>query len=263
MDATPVDRLQKQLEHHRRIGHIDSATRERLRNRIARHVLAALRDEGHPLTEQVQQLEQLAKQLPEPVPDPDAEAGNEGTKNKDKKGAPAKPRPWPDLLFTPRPGIGVIALRRFWPVQLLLNETAASGHSTALALLRGLGVEQVKEAFDRVNPHSVEYWSTTQYLDCLIEALNLLSAPVLAPTELDGRHLRYGEREVRLSPQEARTFQLLEAHTGQPVAYRTMRDEARVTDPRKVKCNLMKKAEEAGIPLNITAPVPGYYQLEA
>ncbi len=104
-------------------------------------------------------------------------------------------------------------------------------------------------------------WSTAEHLARLLDALDVLDEMTVVPIELEGLVLRYIDREVQLTPQEAAFFRVLEQHSGSPVSHEAIR-EAGVNNPVKVKFNLTRKAAAAGIPLIITSPKDIYYLFE-
>ncbi|MEI8195235.1 MAG: hypothetical protein WCI73_04940 [Phycisphaerae bacterium] len=215
-----------------------------LQDQIADHVLSALLDDTHPLSQDLADLRELAVG-PEP-------SGN--TKTFDQKYEQKR------RFFTPTPGSIDKVQNRFWPLQLLLYTVANSSKRLRLVEVLQMSVLSIEQVVKQASTASVALWSPGQHAGYLIEAITHLNAPEpeLA-LSADNRTLTYGRVIAKLSQQNGQFMRLLLEHTPEPIPMPKL-TQAGICHAIQTKRRLVKCAAQHGIALNI-AFVAGSFAL--
>jgi len=128
---------------------------------LARLVLRALNDNGHPLAEKFVELRQwIGSHRNVPAKQQD---------HKTSSPAPQKKASPPVLvlsdkhLFMPQPGNRSAQIRSFWPLQLLLYAVAQSSHRAELEQHVGLDEQRIILAVKEAIPTGIGLWSEHQF----------------------------------------------------------------------------------------------------
>lgn len=224
----------------------------RIRDRVGSLLLETLRDDRHPLSEQLLRLRERV------------EFERRGTLYKDmpSRSRSSVRRTAHRHLFMPHPGAGDGEARRYWKLQLLLlTATWSEAIAERLAAMLSLDVADMRLAAKEAAEASVKFWSEPQYVQYLEQAARSLDHPDPSlPFRLNGRLVQPGNgTDFRLSQQQAALLNLLVNKVGQPVTYKELR-EAGIRYPAKVKCEIAKKFETQLLELPIVSS-PGSYLL--
>lgn len=213
---------------------------------ISELLIEALRDDEHPLAQDLAELQAL-KIVPPPGHDPKRFAK---TYNQDRR------------FFTPIPGSFSADQRRFWPLQLLLFTAATSSHRPHLVTPLSLSEDSIKAALTQAAVASVDLWGASQHARYLLEAVEYLKAPE-PELELsaDGRTLTYGSARAKLSPQDGRFVRLLLKYRPEPVPPGEL-IKAGIVHRAQTKKRLEKRTAGQGITLTF-AFVAGSYALQS
>jgi len=239
---TELQRLQLRLQRINRTGAFDQISPD-IANTIARILLDALFDDQHPLSIELNDLEDLVHQPPEQNPTLE---NNSRLRRLDAFVAE-------QIYFVPQPGNADPSLRKYWPLQLLLSVAASSpenGKNLAEKLL--IAPEKMKIAAANGAKASVSMWSKEQYFQCLEQAVATLESDASAlPIQLDDRTLKLSTgKSFRLSQQSAKMLSMLIARLGQAVTYSSIMDEG-IQHPVQAKKRLLQKCENHGVQLLI------------
>lgn len=203
--------------------------------RVAQAVVAALRDESHPLSELLQQFRKFVNtsQLNDAAP----------TAQTSSVSRRLTPELW---YFSPTPGISSARFRTFWPLQFLLLYAAHALHTRSdLAAAIGLPPKILDDACKAWEdgticigraPHEVAHR--------LITALNTLN--VAESYVLRGRTLSNGVETTRLSAKQTMFLDALISDIGRPVTVSQLRDKG-IQDPTNLKYKLCVKLETNGM----------------
>jgi hypothetical protein len=214
-----------------------------LRKRVGRLVLHALNNEDHPLAEQLRQLTTIIEaHRAAPSSQPAA------TSDSDARKTPETLKMSNEFLFMPHPGIS-LPIQQFWPLQLLLFETACSAHQEALASRLKMTFPEMKGHVLQAYELSVSRWSEPQHLQFLCQALLHLEYPE-PPIRLDGQILIYRAEKIELSKQQTESVRLLIENMGKAVTHEQFHKRG-IKNPVKILYTLKKKARKQRVSLPI------------
>ena len=247
-----VQRLRNELSLKLDTGSLVEQDLLKIRDRVGSLVVNALGDEQHPLTEQLSQLTAEIDRY-RAIP----RALDRSTK---KPASPSQDAPKLAVMsnahyFMPHPGIS-LPVRRFWPLQLLLHETALSSSREALAERLHMEPQEIPRHAQQAEKVSTDLWSVHQHGTLLRTALGYLDYPE-APLRLDGKLLVYGGQRIRLSRQQIAFVQLLMENAGTWVQHEQFH-ERKIPNPIRISYAINKKAEGHGINLPIHSQAGAY-----
>ena len=243
-----VQRLQKELSLKLDTGSSVQQDILQLRDPLGSLVIKALDDDQHPLAEQLQDLTALIDSHRAKTP---------ALHRSKKQHPPSQNTPNKAIVsdahfFMPQPGIS-LPVRRFWPLQLLLYETACSSHQNAVARCLGVDPEKIRYHVQQAHKISIGFWSVHQHGEHLRTALACLDYAD-PPIRLQGKMLMCGVKEIPLSSQQTAFVQLLMENSGMWVEHEKFHGRG-IHNPVKIFFTLSKKiaAHEITVPIHSQA----------
>lgn len=247
-----LERLRRELSIQVENGVLTWQDLLRMRETVGRLVIKSLDDDEHPLVTQLQELKAWIdlNRVQSPVGPAVADRASSPVASPSKTAGTSNAH-----YFMPHPGIS-LSIQQFWPLQLLLHETACSSFFEALAVRLDIDADAVRQIVEKATALSVSYWSVLEFGSRLRAALALLDHPE-PPLRLDGRKLMYGDQQVRLSPQQTVFVQLLLENTGKWIDHKRFASRG-IRNPAKILQSLKKKTKAI---VHLIHSKSGAYQL--